>query len=601
MRITQLSLPSALVGAGALLAASAVAAGLSASSAWADGGASGAGSTSPELNFVGMFDVPFDDLTSDVWAHGNFAYLGSFTQPECSFDLTGVRIIDISDPEFPTLAGFIKSKAGTRPNDVKVEHIDTRFFSGEILVVTDEPCGQFHPRLVSNGRPPVPGRGGLSIYDVTDPTKPRVLRQNFLKRENNGIHNTFIYQQGDNAYLLAVDDIDTRDLIIIDITKPQSPRVIARTGRPDWPDLDSSEIEGATLFLHDVWVQENGGQVIAYLSNWDAGLVLLDITDPADPVFLGDSTYPNPDKSGLPPEGNGHVAVPTADGSLVIFGDEDTSPFSPFLNSTIGGTPSSNKIGTALFGPQPAVDFFPAPGDVVEVADDFGCTAGDFLAAPGGSADIALIQRGVCAFSTKAANAQAAGYDAYIVYNDAARGDGLINMSAGTADVITIPGLFVGNTIGSEMAAEIGGGGTVTVDSVSAIEDGEGFMRVMDVTDPEAIVQIGSFATEGTLPPTNADLAGSPRDAHNVVVDGDRAYWAWYYEGLRVVEFSDCQAGDGFEGCTPTEVAHHGGGDFGMEEPDSSFWGVYLHDHPNGNTYILGADRNGGLWIFDQP
>ncbi len=114
-------------------------------------------------------------------------------------------------------------------------------------------------------------------------------------------------------------------------------------------------------------------------------------------------------------------------------------------------------------------------------------------------------------------------------------------------------------------------------------------------------MQIGSFATEGTLPPTNADLAGRPRDAHNVVVEGDRAYWAWYYEGLRVVEFSDCDAGDGFEGCTPTEVAHHGGGDFGTEEPDSSFWGVFLHDHPDGNTYILGSDRNGGLWIFDNP
>ncbi len=214
---------------------------------------------------------------------------------------------------------------------------------------------------------------------------------------------------------------------------------------------------------------------------------------------------------------------------------------------------------------------------------------------------IALIERGACFFSTKAANAQAAGYDAYIVYNDAARGDGLINMSPGTADVITIPGLFLGHTVGSAMAAEIIGGGTVTADSVAAIEDGEGFMRVMDVTDPANMVQIGSFVTEGVLPPANAGLAGT-RDAHNVVVAGDRAYWAWYYEGLRVVEFSDCDAGDGFENCTPTEVAHFGGGDFGTEEPETNFWGVYLHTLPtDGKTYILGSDRNGGLWIFDDP
>ncbi len=103
------------------------------------------------------------------------------------------------------------------------------------------------------------------------------------------------------------------------------------------------------------------------------------------------------------------------------------------------------------------------------------------------------------------------------------------------------------------------------------------------------------------MPPDNADKAGT-RDAHNVVVEGDRAYWAWYYNGIRVVDFFDCDALDGFEGCTPTEVAHFGGGDFGSDEPETNFWGVYLHDLPaDGNTYILGSDRNSGLWIFDNP
>ena len=60
------------------------------------------------------------------------------------------------------------------------------------------------------------------------------------------------------------------------------------------------------------------------------------------------------------------MAVPTADGSLVIFGDEDSFPVRAYLNSTIGGTPSSNKIGAALFGPHPAIDVFPAPGDATK-------------------------------------------------------------------------------------------------------------------------------------------------------------------------------------------------------------------------------------------
>ncbi len=211
-----------------------------------------------------------------------------------------------------------------------------------------------------------------------------------------------------------------------------------------------------------------------------------------------------------------------------------------------------------------------------------------------------LVQRGVCFFSTKAANAQAAGYDAYIVYNDAARGAGLIDMSAGTADVITSPGLFVGNTVGSAMAAEVGAGGSKSVASVSFVEDGEGFMRVMAVTDPSNMVQVGSYATPATLPPLNAQHAET-RDAHNVVVRGTTAYWAWYYEGIRVVDFSDCDAGDGFEGCIPFEIAHFAGGGTATEEPPESFWGVYLRDHPNGNAYILGSARNGGRWIFATP
>jgi len=554
--------------------------------------------TSPELNVVGRFDVPVEGLTTDVWALGNYAYIGSFSTPFCSFDQTGVRVIDISDPASPEQVAFIKDKMGTRTNDVKAAHIETRNFTGDILVTVNEGCGVTLPRLNANGNAAKPrgGQGGISIWDVTDPSKPRAMKQNFLSKRN-GIHNTFIWQQGSNAYLIAVDDVDTRDVIIVDITNLRSPKEITRTGAPDWPDLDFSEVEGPAIFLHDVWVQ-NG---IAYLSYWDAGLVMLDVSDPANPVFMGDSTYPNPDLSGLPPEGNGHVAVPNADASLVIFGDEDTSQFSTFLNSTIGGAPSSNKIGAALFGPQPAADFFPAPGDVVSVAASVGCNASDFDPAPGGMADIALIQRGECFFSTKAANAEAAGYDAYIVYNDAARGDGLINMSSGTADVINIPGLFVGHTVGSQMASTIVAMLAVTVDSVAAVADGEGFMRVMDVTDPGNMVQVGSFATEFTLPPDNADKAGT-RDAHNVVVDGDRAYWAWYFNGIRVVDFADCDAGDGFEGCTPTEVAHYGGGDFGTEHPPQDFWGVYLHQIPaTGNTYILGSDRNGGLWIFDKP
>jgi hypothetical protein len=544
-------------------------------------------STSAHLNVLGQYEVDETELTSDVWALGNYAYTGSFSSPFCSFDLTGIRIIDISDPTDPQLVAFIKDKQGTRTNDVKAASLNTSHWSGDILVSTNEGCGVSLPRLNSDGNAGKfrSGQGGINIYDVTDPTKPHALKQNFLPKANGG-HNTYIWEDGaGNAYLLAVDDVALADVIVVDITNPASPKEIARTGQADWPSDIASEIEGPAVFLHDVWVQDG----IAYLSYWDAGLVLLDVSDPANPVFLGDSTYPNPDLSGLPPEGNGHVAVPNADGSLVIFGDEDQSKAASFLDSTIDAVGATDKIGVALFGPEPLANF-PEPSPVPFVAGSFGCSLGDFGGGPG--AGTVLIERGDCFFSTKAANAQAAGYDSYIVFNDAARGDALTDMSPSTGDVITIPGIFVGNTLGMAMAA----GTTVTVDMVFGIEDGEGFMRVFDVTDPANIVQIGTYATERTLPPENA-LAMGTRDAHNVVVDGDLAYWAWYYEGIRVVDFSDCDAGDGFGGCTPVEIAHYDGG----EDPDDIFWGVYVHTLPSGQKVVLGSAGDRGLFIFDTP
>ncbi len=533
------------------------------------------GSSSAELNKVGFLDLglPGENVT-DVWAYGNYAYLGTFDDIVCSLDFTGVHIVDISDPANPAKVGFIPAKPGTRNNDVKVAHLETPYFNGEVLVASNERCGSpFLPRLHANGLGSPRGQGGVGIWDVTNPTKPRALKQNFLAFD---VHNTYIWQQGSQAYMMVVDDINVQDVHIVDITKPQSPREIAVTGQLDWPADIAAEFGGsAAAFLHDIWVQENGGQVIAYLAYWDAGLVLLDVTDPSNPVFLGDSTYANPDPlSGEFPAGDGHVVVPNADGTRALLGDED---FSAGALTSFSFNGNSYPVAEGGF----TVPTFSLPGGTfggpVHWTGGEGCTEGEFdrAANPG---EVALIQRGTCFFSTKAANAQALGYAGFIVANDAARGDALVTMSAGTPDIIVIPGYFVGYSTGEFMKANEGG-----LLSASGIFDGYGYLRLLDVTDPSNIVELDQFATEGVF--ANPPLPGD-RTMHNVVVDGGtRAYISWYVEGMRVVDFG---------GDTLTEVAH-------WTMDGANFWGVYLHDHPNGNTYILGSDRNTGLYIFDTP
>jgi hypothetical protein len=438
--------------------------------------------------------------------------------------------------------------------------------------LTNESCGSgFVPRLHSNGVGGPPGQGGVAIWDVTDPTKPRAMKQNFLDFPT---HNTFIWQQGDNAYMAVVDDVNVQDLHIVDITRPQSPKVIAVTGQLDWPDDIADEFgDNAGIFLHDVWVQENEGAITAYLSYWDAGLVLLDVTDPANPVFLGDSTYADPDPlSGVFPAGDGHVAVPNADGTRALLGDEDFAAGSltsftfkavAYPAAEAGFTPPTYTLAGATFG-----------GPMHWTGGE-GCTTAEFdRAALAG--EVALIQRGTCFFSEKAAAAQAMGYAGFVVANDEARGDEIIVMTAGTDDVITIPGYFVGFSTGEIIKANDGG-----AMAAEGTFDGYGYLRLIDVEDPANMVELDQFATEGVF--ANPPLPGD-RTMHNIVVDdGTTAYISWYREGMRVVDFF---------GDTLTETAHYA-------DDDTNFWGVYLHDHPNGNTYIMGSDRNTGLWIFD--
>ena len=536
------------------------------------------GSASPELNIVGHLDLglPGENIT-DVWAYGNYAYLGTFDEGACSLDYTGVHIVDISDPAAPSKVGFIPAKPGTRNNDVKVAHIETEHFNGEILIASNEGCGSpFQPRRQSKGGNTISGQNGITIWDVTSPTKPKPLKQNFL---NFDVHNTYIWQQGGNAYVMIVDDVNVQDVHIADITKPQAPREIAVTGQLDWPGLNDNIGDGE-VFLHDVWVQENNGKYIAYLSYWDGGLVLLDVTDPANPVFLGDSDYIYPDPlSGEDPEGNSHVAVPNAAGTRVLMGDEDFAAGS-LTSFTYDGTsyPAAEGGFTVPVYTLPGGSF---SGPIVWTGGE-GCTADAVPSAPSADA-VALIQRGTCFFQDKAESAFAKGYAGFVVANDAARGDGLITMAARDAGPYPpIPGVFVGFSTGEIMKAA--GEGSLGADvAMTGIFDGYGYLRLLDVSDPTNIVELDQFATENVF--ANPPLPGD-RTMHNVVVDdGTTAYISWYVEGMRVVDFS---------GDTLTEVAHWTNG-------TANFWGVYLHEHPDGNTYILGSDRNSGLYIFDTP
>lgn len=83
-----------------------------------------------------------------------------------------------------------------------------------------------------------------------------------------------------------------------------------------------------------------------------------------------------------------------------------------------------------------------------------GCEVSDFPA-PGAGPSVALIQRGLCAFGVKAANAEAAGYDAAVIFNEGQ--DGRQELLAGTLGApVGIPVVGISYADGRTLAETAG-------------------------------------------------------------------------------------------------------------------------------------------------
>jgi hypothetical protein len=590
-----------------------------------------------------------DGLYTDVWSHKGYAYIGTFQEPTCS--RAGVFIVDIGDAidnyggglNDGAVVAEIKSAPNTRVNDVKVHTVTFQNKTRDVLILTEEKCGALNGKGTRQK-----GQGGISLYDVTDPAAPFAIKQHFLDTE---IHNTYSWTPEDgNSYLLAVDDINLDDVIVVDITRPQSPKEVGRTGIGEWvggstfPEIadDGQLFTGvfAAPLLHDIWVDQIDGQWLAILSYWDAGFVLLDVTDPTNPIPIADSSYPDPDPvyGTSPAEGNGHAAVFGGDqGQYIWAGDEDFDPFRTQVTDANGdGHLATQGDNVPQIAPGGSIS---GEGRYVGLA----CAAIPAAADP---TDIAIIQRGDCAFTTKAGAAEAAGYAAAVVFNHSTGCEGSVSMLVDAG----IPALFVPRPDGM---AIVGLGGAYDPDTcdgsgvdngdalltgyeetnvgtiaVGSDFDGWGYYYVLnnlpggtttlappafpgqppaerDVLQIGHLEHMGYFAPIELLDPALATGSGD-LTMHNVEGDpltagdtptfdaGPRSFVSWYSAGMRATEYRPGHWHTG-NGDVQSWNVHEVGR---FIAPDgSNFWGVHVDEHA-GEQIILGSDRNTGLWIF---
>ncbi len=552
------------------------------------------GKKTKNLDVVGRGERNVGDATTDVWAYAGYAYTGTFNEPCGGEPEAGIWIWDVHNKNKPSFVDVIQSPDGSRTNDVRVDGMN----SGDVLVHSNESCDG--------------GPGGFEIYNVDDPTNPVPLASVRIDDPNPltpdifgeitdvGVHNLFLFTQGDRDYVGVTTETAFGNFHIYDITDPTAPELISFFGAEETfdPGVVASGDFGRNLdaalwlidgfgasqnrFLHDVTISADGTE--AYLANWDAGLILLDISDPADPQVV--SVAIDVADGSLDGEVNSHSVWPSADGSIVVEGEEDFSAWEAIVapgNVTFGngnpipGVIAATSAGDAFEGSQTGnagsitadsvtVTSGPLIGSVFG-ANEFsgnnfplgeGSVSGNFVwigracngdailnADAVGDGDIAVVRRGACSFAEKSVNASAAGAGAIVVTNN--------------------------NPVSTPWSG----------------------LRIWDYSDQSNPVLASTFNTvcSASTAPSEQCAANGTYSVHNVVVEnkGNKvlAYVSWYWDGMLVLDVTDPY--------NPIEIARYLDTTGPNDGLANDFWGVYKE--PN-SPFIYGSDRNGGLYIF---
>lgn len=293
--------------------------------------------------------------------------------------------------------------------------------------------------------------------------------------------------------------------VFVDISDAKRPDVLgilptaSTQGGFFWRDIKVYEDHAFIVSEHD----NHGVQVfdLTRLRDWDGTYTTYD----ADARYTGHGSAHN-------------ININTDTGYAYSVG---AGPFSSQeLPFTVSVDPPSAAAGDylangAAFGPR--AEQAGISGDIALGEDADGTTLGcnPLVGFPDGA--IALVDRGGCAFTTKAANAQAAGADALIVANS---GPGTIFMG-GSRDDITIPSVMVSQSDGAAIKDGLPASGAVRA-SDPAPACGTG-LHMIDVRDPQNPTFAGCF-----------DDDDYQHDTQCVTYDGPDAEFPWPRDLLRL-------------------------------------------------------------------
>lgn len=241
------------------------------------------------MRLLGHSNLDGHGETMQLMTKDNFLYVGHMNAG------IGTSIVDVSDPAKPRLCGRLQAYRDTKCTKVQV--------AGNLLLVNYEQKGHS------------PQRTGFGVFDITDPKKPGEI--SYYNTGGQGVHR-ICYTGGKYAYITAVPPgFRDRMLVIIDLSNPEKPAEVGKWWypgqweaggeNPRWPKELKYKLHHA-----NVWHNR------AYLGYWDAGLIILDITDVSDPKLVSRLSW-------APEDGKcTHTALPLPERNLVVVTDEST-------------------------------------------------------------------------------------------------------------------------------------------------------------------------------------------------------------------------------------------------------------------------------------
>src|SRR5207253_395183 len=251
------------------------------------------------LKQVGYFDCPGG---GQVVVDREVAYIAHMKAPH------GTTLVDVSDPASPKQLATLEVPAGTHSHKVRA--------ANDLMLVNRE-AQPAH-------RPPAGAKGGLGIYDVSDPSRPREIT--FWACGGAGVHRfTF---DGRYAYLSPeMEGYVGNIVLILDLKDPSRPQEVGRWWMPgQWTaGGETPTWKGrAHRCHHPIRLDDR-----LYTSYWHGGCVILDIADMTKPKCVGaidwSPPFPWPTHSCVP------IPFPLAGRRWMLVADEDVLPLDPDL------------------------------------------------------------------------------------------------------------------------------------------------------------------------------------------------------------------------------------------------------------------------------